>query len=218
MPFRYVPQTARGKSEMKALCFGGAFNPPTKAHIELADEVRMRLGFDRVLYIPTKYEYIRFDEGKDYAYPDEVRLAMLEKIAAQRDWMIVTDYEIRQESQPRTYRTLQHFSQEYELKLLIGSDWLRKLETGWSYVEEICREFGIVIMERSGDNAAQIIEESPYLSSLKEYLTVVTLPDVYHNVSSTLVRSAVSQIREARGYIRRTVPDEIADILVQEDN
>ncbi|MBQ1383447.1 MAG: nicotinic acid mononucleotide adenylyltransferase, partial [Solobacterium sp.] len=37
---------------MKVLYFGGAFNPPTRAHIELADLVRQELGFDKVLFMP----------------------------------------------------------------------------------------------------------------------------------------------------------------------
>ena len=203
---------------MKVLYFGGAFNPPTRAHIELADLVRRALGYDKVLFMPTKYEYIRFEEGKDYAYPDDVRLAMLQKIAESKDWMIVSDHELRQEVQPRTYHTLKQLSSEYELKLLIGTDWLKKLETGWTFIPEICHEFGIVVMQRDGDDAEAIIQASPFLRELEPYITVVPLPDLYRNVSSTMVRTAVSRIVEARRYLKDVVMPEIVDELVPEES
>ncbi|MBR2990871.1 MAG: nicotinate (nicotinamide) nucleotide adenylyltransferase [Solobacterium sp.] len=202
---------------MRVLYFGGAFNPPTRAHIELADEVRRKLGYDRVLFMPTKYEYIRFEEGKDFAYPDEMRLDLLRKIARNRDWMIVSDYEIRQEEQPRTYHTLQALKEQYELKLLIGTDWLKKLETGWTYIREICREFGIIVMERDGDCAQEIIADSAFLKELEPYLTIVTVPDHYRNLSSSMVRRAVSAVREGRHYIANAVPEEIVRDLETEE-
>ena len=47
---------------MKVLFYGGAFNPVTKAHVELANYVRKKLCFDAVLFVPTKDKYIKHDE------------------------------------------------------------------------------------------------------------------------------------------------------------
>ena len=196
---------------MKVLYFGGAFNPPTKAHIALADHARKQLAYDKVLFMPTKYEYVRYDEGKDFVYSDEKRLEMLSRIAADHEWMIVSDYEMNQPSQPRTYHTLQHFSDQYELKLLIGSDWLRRLETGWNYVMEICRDFGLAVMARNGDDVQEIIEHDPYLKALQPYLTIVQMPDEWQNVSSTAVRRAVMMKKEAEALLRHALPEEITE-------
>ena len=72
-------------------------------------------------------------------------------------------------------------------------------------------------MERSGDKAEEIIEASDFLKELRPYLTVVEVSSRFHNVSSTMVRRAVSAIRERRQYIEHVVPEEIVrDLEVEE--
>ena len=80
---------------MRALVYGGAFNPPTIAHIELADFARKAAGFDKVIFVPSKMHYITDDQKKDFAFDDETRLAMLRECAKAHEWMEVSDYEIK---------------------------------------------------------------------------------------------------------------------------
>ena len=123
---------------IKALMFGGAFNPPTIAHIQLAEYAKKMTKSDVVIFVPTKMTYIKNDQQKDFAFNDEVRYEMLQKIASTREWMVVSDFEIKAETQPRTYMTLLHLKDEgYACKLLFGSDKLKELKTGWMYMKEI---------------------------------------------------------------------------------
>ncbi len=113
-------------------------------------------------------------------------------MAKENDWMIVSDYELNLESQPRTYETLCFLRNEgYDLKLLIGSDWLLKLNSGWKYVDEIMHEFGVVLMTRNHDDIEQIIENDAYLKQYKDYITCITTPSFYQNISSTKIRHAL---------------------------
>ena len=65
---------------------------------------------------------------------------------------MVSDYELKEENQPRTYQTLCYLKEKgYACKLLFGSDKLPELKTGWKHVEEIAKEFGIVCMARYDD-------------------------------------------------------------------
>lgn len=171
------------------LVFGGAFNPPTNAHIELANQARMFLHYDKVIFVPSKLTYIKYEQRKDFAFQDAVRLEMLRKISRNREWMVVSDYEINQASQPRTYDTLCFLKQQgFQPRLLFGSDKLLELETGWKHVEDICHEFGIVCMERNNDDCKHIIENDSYLSTLKDYITIVHTTDSYQSLSSTKIR------------------------------
>lgn len=199
---------------MKALFFGGAFNPPTKAHIDLPDLVRRKLGYDAVIYMPTKSVYIKDDQGKDFAFSEEERLSMLRSIAQDHPWMIVSDHEISSEKQPRTYDSLCALKQQYEeVKLLFGSDKLPELETGWLHVEEICREFGIVCMRRNNDDTVRIIKENRYLSSLARYITLVDVPAEYQSISSSQVRRIMRQRQELLSSLKDAVPEEITSIV-----
>ncbi len=177
---------------MKVLFYGGAFNPVSKAHIELANYVRESLHFDKVIFMPTKDRYIKHDEGKDFVIKESTRFKLLEKVAKKNDWMIVSDYELNCDKQPRTYETLSFLKNKgYDLKLLIGSDWLLKLNSGWKYVDEIMHEFGVILMTRNHDDIEQIIEQDEYLRQFKEYITCVNTPDIYQNISSTKIRQAL---------------------------
>ena len=67
-------------------------------------------------------------------------------------------------------------------------------------------------MSRDDDDAEQIIDSDPYLSSLKEYLTVVKTEDAYRDISSTKVRQQIRLMLEASDRIMEMVPEELADL------
>ena len=84
----------------KALAFFGAFNPPTTAHLELARYALEQTGRETVVFVPSRSAYIREEQGKDYAYSDRARLAMLRAAREKRPWMAVTDYELTLDLMP----------------------------------------------------------------------------------------------------------------------
>ena len=191
----------------KVLAFFGAFNPPTTAHLELADFARRETGREGMIFVPSRTDYIRDFQGKDFAYGSDRRLEMLEALAAERPWMFVTGWELEQESQPRTWTTLCHLREEgWAPSLLLGSDKLPELEHGWLYVHEITGEFGIVCLTRGADECRKMIEEDPYLRTLSPRITVLDTPEETKGVSSTQVRRLVREISTL-------VPQEIIHLL-----
>ena len=192
----------------RVLAFFGAFNPPTVAHLELADFARKATGREGVIFVPSRTAYIRDFQQKDAAYSDARRLEMLETLAETRPWMRVTDWELRQDTQPRSYITLCHLREEgYEPSLLIGSDNLKALSR-WKYVPEMAREFGIVCLERGQDSCREIIENDPFLKSLAEYIELPETPQTWRDISSTAVRSRI-RVTEDKETRLCAVPPEI---------
>ncbi len=191
-----------------SLAFFGAFNPPTAAHIDLAEFAMKALGRDHVIFVPSQSTYISGFQGKDYAFSNEERLSMLNTVAAARPWMRVCDWEMKQEKQPKTYETLCHLREEGECpSLLLGADKLIELETKWQFTREISDEFGIVCMDRGADNCEEIIRGSAFLRSLN--LTRVNVPDEYHGISSTEARKYLRQIQEAKDALKDILPPEL---------
>lgn len=197
------------KIKKKALVFGGAFNPPTRAHIELGKQAMQKCNAERVIYVPTKETYIENSQKKDFAFSNEERLRMLRMIAIDTPWMEVSDFEILSPEQPRTYLTLQHLSENYECRLLIGSDKLKELETGWLYVRQIAEQFGIAVISRGSDNAAEIIADDPYLNEFTEYFTVIDGMEDYQDMSSSEVRKELISIQEKMQRLNDMVPPEL---------
>ena len=199
---------------MRRLAFFGAFNPPTAAHLGLARFALEAVGAEQVVFVPSRSAYILDSQGKDSAYSGEQRLAMLRAAAEARPWMAVSDWELRLGRQPRTYETLCHLREEGDPPaLLMGSDKLAELETGWRHVPEIAREFGIVCLSRGGDSCARMIRESAFLSSLSPWIRVLETPEATRSVSSTEVRQKVREIRRLREELSALVPPEILPLL-----
>ncbi len=198
----------------RELAFFGAFNPPTVAHLDLALFAMERTGARRVLFVPSGQRYILNDQGKDLAYSDSERVAMLRAAAEKRPWMTVIDWETRQETQPRTYTTLCHLRDEgHQPALLIGSDKLAEMERAWRYVPEIAREFGIVCLTRGADECDAMIAGSPFLSALRDGIRVIETPEATRSVSSTRARQCVAAIRALREELDALVPGEIQPYL-----
>ena len=199
----------------RSLAFFGAFNPPTVAHLSLARFALGQTDAEQVIFVPSRAAYIRDDQGKDFAYTDAQRLAMLNRAAKTRTWMQVYDGEIRQKTQPRTYATLCDLREKgITASLLLGSDKLPELEKGWRHVREIAEEFGIVCLSRGTDPCETMIREDPYLRTLAPYIRVLETPAETRGVSSTAVRQRVRQIREAREELAGMVPEEILELLL----
>ena len=191
-----------------SLAFFGAFNPPTRAHIELAECAMRESGREKVIFVPSQTRYIKEDQKKDYAFSDADRLDMLARIAAERPWMAFTDIEMHQPVQPHTYDTLCMLRDLGEQpSLLVGADKVAELETRWMHVEEISREFGIVCMDRDDIQCEVLIRNSEFLSSLN--ITVVKVPETYKEVSSTHARELLNQIKALQQELNDILPPEL---------
>lgn len=198
----------------KALAFFGAFNPPTLAHLNLAEYALGKTGRETVVFVPSRAVYIREEQGKDFAYPDRQRLAMLRAAAESRPWMTVTEWEISRDYQPRTYETLCHLRDEgTEAALLMGSDKLPELEHKWLHVREIAEQFGIVCLERGGDNCGRIIRKSVFLRELAPWIRTLETPQEMKQISSTQVRKLVMEKQRAEQKLAEMVPAEILKML-----
>lgn len=194
-----------------SLAFFGAFNPPTRAHVDLAEIAMQQTGADYVIFVPSKSKYILDFQKKDFAFSDEDRIEMLKRIAEKRKWLHWTDIELKAETQPRTYDTLCKLRGMGENpSLLLGADKLPELEHLWNHVPKIASEFGIVCMDRGTASCEELIQGNPFLTSLN--LRIVHVPDTYKSVSSTKVRKLLSQLYRTKETLENLLPPEISDI------
>ena len=193
----------------RSLAFFGAFNPPTRAHIDLAEFAREAVGAEDVIFVPSKSVYIRDEQKKSFVFSDEDRIKMLQRITADRPKARWTDIEMKQAEQPKTYHTLCMLREQGEdPALLVGADKLPELEHLWCYVREMADEFGIVCMDRGDMDCETMIRENPFLASL--HLQVVHVPDIYKNVSSTRVRECLFQFNILKNELLSLLPPELA--------
>jgi nicotinate-nucleotide adenylyltransferase len=109
--------------------FGGTFNPIHLGHLVLAEEIRGRLGLDRVLFVPSgrpPHKADRLPSGRQ-------RLAMVRLAVADNPSFEAIDLEVRRDGKSYTIETLRSLARRYpagtEFCFLIGMDAFEEIAT-----------------------------------------------------------------------------------------
>jgi len=107
----------------RLLVYGGTFDPPHRAHVELPFLVKQKLDFDGVIFIPAGQPPHKPDPDRT---PGEHRLAMLEAALGDRDDAAICDWELNRDGPSYTYQTIErlreHLGDGVTMRLLIGAD------------------------------------------------------------------------------------------------
>jgi nicotinate-nucleotide adenylyltransferase len=117
--------------------FGGAFDPPHRAHVALVRSAIDSLHLDAVRVLPTGQAWHRSASLTAAAH----RLAMTRLAFAEVPQAVVDEREIRRTGPSYTVDTLRELATEHpgaQLFLLIGDDQRRSL-SGWHRIGEIAR-------------------------------------------------------------------------------
>jgi len=129
--------------------FGGSFNPIHYGHLLLADEVRERLGLDRVVFMPAGVPPHKPATGLT---PAADRHAMVRLAIADNPAFEVSDLELRRAGPSYTVDTLEALRvPPAELFLLIGSETFLDL-LSWREPRRIATLCRLVVVPRAGSS------------------------------------------------------------------
>lgn len=210
----------------KILVFCGAFNPPTVAHLHAAQLAMKSTNADALVWVPSKTDYVTHVQGKsillgDKAKSDALAAMLYTETGAWRSGcenQYISQYELKAIVQPKTIETLRHFQEEYpncQFRLLVGSDKLPELETGWVNSEELLDSFGIVVLQRNSDNVQGIIENTPFLFKHKKAIEIVSPGILEQSLSATMVRDNIQKIRAMIAETQKMVPQGTWEVVWQ---
>ena len=127
--------------------FGGTFNPIHIGHLTIAEEARLAVGLERVIFIPTGESYLK---DQDDVASKWDRLSMT-RIAC-GDTYEVSDLETRREGPSYTVDTCRAFVKCYpqdELYWILGADSLLDMER-WREPEAIMEMVTLLAFTRGG--------------------------------------------------------------------
>jgi nicotinate-nucleotide adenylyltransferase len=138
---------------MKIGLYGGTFDPPHNAHLELAEWVQKELQLDFVYFVPAAIH--AFKNNIDLS-PPEIRLQLVENAIKDHTRLRVSRIELNRPDISYTVHTLQKFRQyeklpDSELIYIIGFDNLAEFHR-WKEPEEILNLAKVVVIRRSMDN------------------------------------------------------------------
>jgi len=142
-PGRFDPRRTR-----LLLVYGGSFDPPHRAHVELPEQVGEQVGADGVLYVPAG----RAPHKSDRSATDAThRLAMLRLALRDRPRTAVDARELDRDGPSYTVDTLKSLREDLgpavELRLLIGADMAATFDT-WHRAEEVFKRGQPLVMAR----------------------------------------------------------------------
>lgn len=129
--------------------YGGTFNPPHRAHLEIARQALSHLALDEVIFVVAAVPPHK--QGEVYVGPED-RLAMVEALVAEEPRMCVSRMELEREGPSYTVDTLAAFHglhPDSKLYFIVGGDSLLDLPR-WRDPEGILALADIVVARRPG--------------------------------------------------------------------
>lgn len=152
------------KSAKTVLLYGGAFDPPHRAHLELPPLARDAVGAELLVYVPAAAPPLK--EGPVASNID--RVAMLEAALHGSDAVAIATLELDRGGESYTIETLEHIAgkrPKATLRLLMGADQAAQFHK-WRSAMEIIRlaEPAVMLRPPEEDAAGLLAEMKPHWS------------------------------------------------------
>ena len=193
-------------SDVRIGLYGGTFDPIHIGHLIMAEEARVRLDLDRVIFIPARVSPLK-QEGTFFSAEDRCR--MVELAISDNDRFRVSRIDIERQGPSFTVDTLRAFREchgaETAIHFIMGMDSLCSIGD-WHNPAEIIRLAHIVAISRPGfePDLGKLELEVPGLVAATSIL-----PSLAIGISSTDIRSRL----EAGLPIRYQVPSAVESFI-----
>lgn len=188
---------------MKIGFFGGSFNPPTYAHINLAKKALIECGLDKVVFVPIGDFY----EKKELA-PAKHRYNMLKIACKNLDNIEVSDIELDVKEKIYAidaFRMIENKFKNTEIYYIMGADNFISMMK-WKCYEELLEKYRYIVLERDDINIKKYIEEK----KLDKSKVIIIKNDEYRCTSSSNFRL---KTKEERQYNDNIIPDKIKEYI-----
>ena len=175
---------------MKTGIFGGSFDPPHTAHVQIALMAKEKFSLDRIIMVPTGQPPHKETAGEIHHRYNMCR------ILAEKHGFEISDYEINKNTYCYSFETLEHFGQLYpddEIYFIIGGDSIKNFGK-WKNPGRILELCKIIVASRDEGTVAAAADAE------KIYNTKIYLLDNENiDVSSSEIRNIINGDGDAKG-------------------
>ena len=179
----------------KLLLYGGTFSPPHKGHINALrcaiNAIKPDITFVEPTFIPP---HKSVDENDSPEHRLNMCRLAFEEFNEYGKTLFVDNWEILQGKKSFTLHTLEHFSTNFEITLLIGTDMLMTFQD-WHKPENICKLCKIAFMRREyidSEKEDKIQQQINFLEN-KYDAKIFTIEMPALEISSTKIRDQLKQ-------------------------
>lgn len=182
---------------------GGTFDPIQIAHLVIAEQARVCLGLQEVLFIPAGDPWRKRGQNITIA---EHRVAMVRLAIASNPYFLLSLIEVERPGPSYSVDTIEQLQLEFgggiELYFIMGMDAVFDLPN-WKEPERLSRLCRLVVMARPGYDRSGLLALDEQVPGLSERLVLLEAPLL--DISSSDIRQRVAQGLP----IRYLVPDEV---------
>ena len=192
----------------RIVIFGGTFNPPTRAHLDIATEALYYLDAEKVLFVPVSDLYKKDDVEISYHRVNMLNLAIGNFRRLEIDFTEVDSVKLTY-----TYETIEKIKSQYqdkELFLLIGADNLEDCKN-WKNQRSIMENCSLLVVNRNNSSIDEIIESNEILTEFKDKIIEAPIEEI--EISSTEVRNRIAS-GELEG-LENLVDKEVIDYIIE---
>ncbi len=185
---------------MRTIIIGGTFNPIHNGHLYISEELKLQLGYERVLFIPSNFQA---HKSRSDLVSTTNRVKMI-NLALEDNTALIDLCEIDRGGVSYMVDTVKDIGSKFSISgkigLFIGDDLISGMEN-WHNVDELLKLVDIVVAHRDSE---------------EEYKTAIPhkyLDNVSIHISSSDIRR---RIREGRAF-RYLVPEKVYDYILKKD-
>jgi len=185
---------------LKTIIIGGTFNPIHNGHLYVSEELKLQLGYERVLFIPSNYQ-VHKSRAELISRDDRIKMI---NMALENNTSTIDLCEINRGGFSYMVDTVKDISSKFSISgkigLFIGDDLILGMKD-WHNIDELLELVDIVVAHRDS--------EGEYNTSIPhKYLNNVSIP-----ISSSDIRHRISSGRAFR-YL---VPEKVYNYILKKD-
>lgn len=192
---------------MKIGIMGGTFDPIHIAHLIIAEEARVQLALDRVIFIPAGEPWMKPGHAVSAAGHRE---EMVKLAISSNPSFSLSLSEMERPGPTYTVDTLEQLLGELgydtQLFLLLGWDSVAEL-TAWKAPYRVSKMATVVAFPRPGFDKPEIAALEQVMPGIAE--RIIFLDSPYLEISSTGIRKRIA----GGGSVRYLVPDAVAQYI-----
>jgi len=187
---------------MKIGILGGTFDPVHLGHLIVAEEVRIRLGLNEILFIPAGQPWLKIDHTVTAAVH---RVEMVRRAIAGNPNFKLCALEVERPGLSYTVDTITALRERLGAQsffFILGSDTLAELHL-WKDPDKLVRMCQLVVVPRVGLSLSDLKSLEAHVPGAIDRVIKLDVPVI--DISSSKIRQYVAQ-----GFsIRYLVPDDV---------
>jgi nicotinate-nucleotide adenylyltransferase len=170
---------------------GGTFDPIHFGHLIVAEEVRIRLELEKIIFIPAGQPWLK---AAINISPVKHRVEMVQLAINSNPYFQLSTLEADRPGPSYTIDTLtvlhQEFGEEVKIFFLLGIDILPEL-LQWKDPQHLIQMCHLVALTRPGCSSPDLSSLERAISGISSRITLLEVPEI--GISSTRIRNRVAQ-------------------------